>query len=80
MFDGFFGDNITEFLECRSQYRRIMWSSYRNQKATYNLMIDERIKTFVKLTNYYALLQKRVHDFLEEKRMTFTRFFFLNDS
>jgi hypothetical protein len=57
-----------------------MWSSYRNQKATYNLMIDERIKTFEKLTNFYALLQKRVHDFLEEKRMTFTRFFFLNDS
>jgi ribosomal protein S3 len=30
LFANFFGENMTDFLECRSQYRRIMWSSYRN--------------------------------------------------
>jgi len=57
-----------------------MWSSYRHQEATYNLLIDGRIPTFEKLTEYYALLQKRVHEYLEQKRLKFTRFYFLNDS
>jgi len=26
------------------------------------------------------VLQKKVHEFLEEKRLVFSRFFFLNDS
>jgi hypothetical protein len=57
-----------------------MWSTYRNPKATYNLMIEERIKVFTKLIEYYEKLQKKVHEYLEQKRLTFTRFFFLNDS
>jgi hypothetical protein len=56
LFEDFFGDNVNHFLEVRSQYRRIMWSSYRHQEATYNLLIDGRIPTFEKLTEYYALL------------------------
>jgi hypothetical protein len=56
LFDNFFGDNMNEFLEVRSQYRRIMWSSFRYQKATYNLMIDGRLPTFTKLTHFYSML------------------------
>lgn len=57
-----------------------MWSAFRNPKATYNLMIEDRIKVFKELIEYYDRLQKMVHDFLEKKRLEFTRFFFLNDS
>jgi hypothetical protein len=57
-----------------------MWSAYRNPKATYNLMIEERIKVFIKLIDFYEKLQKKVHEYLEQKRLAFTRFFFLNDS
>lgn len=43
-------------------------------------MIEDRIKVFKELIEYYDRLQKMVHDFLEKKRLEFTRFFFLNDS
>jgi hypothetical protein len=57
-----------------------MWSSYKNPKAIYNLMIDSRIKVFKEMTKHFQILQKKVHEFLEEKRLVFSRFFFLNDS
>ena len=80
IFPDLYGANTTHFLDTRSQFRRIMWSSYRNPSATYNLMIDDRIPTFNTLSAYYLQLQQRVHEYLEEKRLQFTRFFFLNDS
>ena len=57
-----------------------MWSSYRNPQAMYNLLIKERTKVFGKLTEYYLVLQHKTHEYLEQKRLTFNRFFFLNDS
>ena len=35
---------------------------------------------FGKLTEYYLVLQQKTHEYLEQKRLTFNRFFFLNDS
>jgi len=46
LFENFFGDKLNHFLEVRSSYRRIMWSSFRHQEATYNLLIDDRKYTF----------------------------------
>ena len=46
LFRDLYGARTTHFLDTRSQFRRIMWSSYRNPKATYNLMIKDRIPTF----------------------------------
>ena len=57
-----------------------MWSSFRNPKATYNLLIKDRVPTFETLSAYYMQIQTKVHEYLEEKRLAFTRFFFLNDS
>jgi hypothetical protein len=57
-----------------------MWSSYRNPAAMYNLTIQERTKVFVSLTEFYLILQQKTHEYLEEKRLGFNRFYFLNDS
>lgn len=46
----------------------------------YNLMIKDRTKVFTRLTEYYLVLQQKTHEYLEMKRLTFNRFFFLNDS
>lgn len=80
VFSNFYGAQTQDFKLVRDQFRRIVWSSYRNPKATYNLMIEERVVVFNKLIEYYERLQKMVHDYLEQKRLEFTRFFFLNDS
>jgi hypothetical protein len=57
-----------------------MWSSFKNPKATYNLMIKTRIEVFEKLTKHFSVLQKKVHDFLDERRRIFPRFYFLSDN
>ena len=69
LFRDLYGAKTTHFLDTRSQFRRIMWSSYRNPKATYNLMIKDRIPTFQTLSDYYLQLQQRVHEYLEDKRL-----------
>jgi hypothetical protein len=57
-----------------------MWSAFRNPQAMYNLLIKDRMKVFTRLTEYYLVLQQKTHEYLEQKRLTFNRFFFLNDS
>lgn len=57
LFGDIFGSNQRDFLETRAQFRRIMWSSYRNPAAMYNLLIKERTKVFVSLIEYYLILQ-----------------------
>ncbi len=57
-----------------------MWSSFKKPKATYNLMIKSRIEIFEKLIKHFSILQKKVHDYLEQRRKTFPRFFFLTDN
>lgn len=80
IFSNIFGETTKQFINTRLQFQRIMWSSYKNPKAIYNLMIDSRIKVFKEMTIHFQVLQKKVHEFLEEKRLIFSRFFFLNDS
>jgi dynein heavy chain len=80
IFSNIFGETTKQFINTRLQFQRIMWSSYKNPKAIYNLMIDSRIKVFKEMTVHFQVLQKKVHEFLEEKRLIFSRFFFLNDS
>lgn len=80
LFANIFGANQRDFLETRAQFRRIMWSSYRNPEAMYNLMIKARTRVFTKLTEYYLVLQQKTHEYLDQKRLTFNRFFFLNNS
>lgn len=43
-------------------------------------MIRERIAVFENLIHFYAMIQKQVNNFLEQKRLQFARFYFLNDS
>lgn len=57
-----------------------MWSTFKNPKATYNLMINNRIEIFENLIKHFGVLQKKVHEYLEQRRLSFPRFFFLNDS
>lgn len=38
------------------------------------------MKVFRQMTAHFLILQKKVHEFLEAKRLVFSRFFFLNDS
>lgn len=80
IFSNIFGASTKQFVDTRLQYQRIMWSSYKNPKALYNLMIESRIKVFREMTVHFQVLQKKVHEFLEQKRLAFSRFFFLNDS
>ena len=80
LFKNLFGEHTENFLDTRAQFRRIMWSSYRRPKATYCLMIKERIAVFENLIHFYAMIQKQVNNFLEQKRLQFARFYFLNDS
>ena len=47
-------EEATAFLEVQSTFKRIMWSAYRKPKATYNLMIQNRVEVFEKLTGYFA--------------------------
>jgi Dynein heavy chain, N-terminal region 2 len=46
----------SEFLNLRSQFKRIMWSSFKKPKATYNLMIKTRIEVFQKLIKHFSVL------------------------
>jgi dynein heavy chain len=80
LFADIFGSATKKFINCRLQYQRIMWSSYKNPKALYNLMIETRMQVFREMTQHFQVLQKKVHEFLEAKRLVFSRFFFLNDS
>lgn len=43
-------------------------------------MIEDRVNVYSKLIEFYARLQKQVHSYMEQKRLDFNRFFFLNDS
>lgn len=65
LFLNIFASRQRDFLETRSQFRRIMWSSYRNPLAMYNLLIKDRIKVFTKLTEYYLVVQQKTHEYLE---------------
>lgn len=67
-------------MKTRLSFQRIMWSSYKNPSAIYNLMIEARMNVFRQMCSLFQVLQKKVHEFLEEKRLIFSRFFFLNDS
>lgn len=69
-----------EFLDMRNQFKRIMWSTFKNPTATYNLMIKSRIDVFEKLIKHFSVLQIKVHNFLDQRRRAFPRFFFLTDS
>jgi dynein heavy chain len=80
LFKNIFGDETVKFVKTRLQFQRIMWSSYKNPQAIYNLMIEARMKVFREMTGLFQMLQKKVHEFLEAKRLIFSRFFFLNDS
>jgi hypothetical protein len=53
LFSDIFGSKTRDFSETRQEFRRVMWSSYRNPLAMYNLLIKEREMIFEKLTNYY---------------------------
>jgi hypothetical protein len=46
LFENVFGSTTKQFINTRLEYQRIMWSSYKNPKAIYNLMIESRIKVF----------------------------------
>lgn len=80
LFANIFGASTKQFISTRLQFQRIMWSSYKNPKAIYNLMIESRIKVFREMRVHFQVLQSKVHDYLEQKRLVFSRFFFLNDS
>lgn len=80
LFHGFFGTETQKFRNVRDKFRRIVWSAFRNPKAIYNLLIEDRIATFQELVSFYDRLQKTIHGFMEKKRLEFPRFFFLNDS
>lgn len=41
-------------MDLRSHFKRIMWSAFKNPKATYNLNISSRIDIFNKLINYFS--------------------------
>lgn len=43
LFQGFFGEETQSFRNVRDKFRRIVWSTFRNPKATYNLLIEDRI-------------------------------------
>lgn len=53
IFSNVFGDTTKRFINTRLQFQRIMWSSYKNPKAIYNLMIDSRIKVFKEMTVHF---------------------------
>jgi len=53
LFQRIFGEDTKTFVDTRLQFQRIMWSSYKNPKAIYNLMIDSRIKVFQEMTVHY---------------------------
>ena len=80
MFPDIFANQTRDFTETRQHFRRIMWSSFRNPRAMYNLLITDRENIYTKLTEYYQRLQEKSHKYLEDKRKVFTRFYFLNDS
>lgn len=80
LFKNIFGEDTAHFVKTRLQFQRIMWSSYKNPSAIYNLMIEARMRVFKEMITLFQMLQKKVHEFLEEKRLVFSRFFFLNDS
>ena len=46
LFKNFFDSHTADFLDCRSQFRRNMWSSNRYPKTTFNLMIRDRQVVF----------------------------------
>ena len=56
LFKNFFENKTDKFLEVRTSFRRIMWSSYRNPSACYNLMIEDRIPTFEAMVDFYSQL------------------------
>jgi dynein heavy chain len=69
-----------QFTELQETFKRILWSSYHNSKATYNLLINNRVEVFNNLISYFSNIQKNVDDYLENRRLQFPRFFFMSDS
>lgn len=46
----------------------------------YNLKIKSRIEVFEKLIKHFSRLEKKIQEFLDERRKSFPRFYFLTDS
>lgn len=56
LFRNFFKEHTQDFLDTRASFRRIMWSSFRRPKTTYNLMIKDRLPVFQHLIHFYAMI------------------------
>jgi hypothetical protein len=65
LFKDFFAEHTNDFYHARQEFRRIMWSSFRNPQTVHNLQINDRLVVFQHLINFYAMLQKKVNEFLE---------------
>lgn len=63
-----------------SDLKKATWSANNNPKACYNLLIPNRKEYFETILNGLSVLKKSMKEFIEWRKISFPRFFFLTDA
>lgn len=68
------------FKELASNLKKATWSANNNPKASYNLLIPNRKEYFENILTGLSSLKKCMREFIEWRKISFPRFFFLTDA
>jgi hypothetical protein len=70
----------SQFKDLQSGLRKVVWMAHQNPLASFNLLLPERLEVLNALLSGLGRLRMSIKDFLESRRLSFPRFFFLPDS
>ena len=76
----FLPKDFEQFKTTEQIYYNIMQAAYKNPRAKANLTLKMRHQIFEEIIGYLERIHKSVDEYLETKRLSFPRFFFLSNT